>query len=310
MKARIIKATGSWYNCLTDDGKIISCRIKGKLRLEERRTTNPVVIGDFVEMEMEENSDNGVINEILKRNNYIIRQGSRHRTAEHILAANLDQSVIVVTFNSPRTSSGFVDRFLVTSLAYHIPAVLVLNKMDLWNDEEKQTALAWKNVYEDIGCKVIFTSAETKENISELKKLLSGKVSLISGHSGAGKSSLINSIYPEMNLRTGELSNWSMKGQHTTTFTEMFPLPDGGFIIDSPGIKEFGILDLEKAEVSQFFPEMERYLHDCKFNNCLHVNEPDCAVKKKLEEGFISPSRYNSYLSILEEIDSDKKIYD
>ena len=287
---------------------MVQARVKGKLRLIDRRTTNPVNIGDKVIVEIEE--DDAVIKEILPRENYIIRQSSRNRTAEHILACNLDQALIMATLAQPRTSTGFIDRFLATATAYHVPAVIVLNKMDLYDEEELLFADEMKSMYGKVGYGVILTSVNKQAGIGEIKNLMKDKISLLAGHSGVGKSTLINAIVPELNLKTAEIASYTEKGKHTTTFAEMFELPFGGFIIDTPGIKEFGILDFEEAEVSHYFPEMEKRLHDCKFHNCLHINEPGCAVKDAVENGEIAMSRYENYLSIIHELKTDEKIYD
>lgn len=308
MKGRVTKSTGSWYNVRLDDGTMVQARVKGKLRLIDRRTTNPVNIGDRVVVEIGEGD--AVIEEILPRENYIIRQSSRNRTAEHILACNLDQALIMATLSQPRTSTGFIDRFLATATAYHVPALIVLNKMDLYDEQELQFAEEVKSMYHTIGYGVILTSVNDRVGIEEIKNLMKDKISLLAGHSGVGKSTLINAVVPELNLKTAEIASYTEKGKHTTTFAEMFELPFGGFIIDTPGIKEFGILDFEEAEVSHYFPEMEKRLHDCKFHNCLHINEPGCAVKDAVEHGEIAMSRYENYLSIVHELKTDEKIYD
>ncbi|MBA2407850.1 MAG: ribosome small subunit-dependent GTPase A [Chitinophagales bacterium] len=308
MQGRVIKTTGSWYSVRLDNGTVVSCRIKGKMRLIDRRTTNPVNIGDLVVVDTEEGDS--VIKEVLPRTNYIIRQSSRHRTAEHILAANIDQALVMATVAMPRTSTGFIDRFLVTATAYHIPSVLLFNKVDLYNKKEMQAVIELEDAYIKAGYQVILTSAEENIGISHLKEMMKDKISLLSGHSGVGKSTLINRVIPGLDLKTAELAAFNQKGKHTTTYTEMIELPFGGFIIDTPGIKEFGILDFDEAEVSHYFPEMEKVLHDCRFHNCLHINEPGCAVKSALEAGQIAEFRYSNYLSIINEIGTDEKIYD
>lgn len=310
MTGRVIKATGSWYSVMTADGTIHQCRIKGKMRLTDRRTTNPVAIGDLVEIEEDSRGADMLIKEVLPRNNYIIRQSSKSRTAEHVLAANLDQAVLIASLTQPFTPPGFIDRFLVTATAYHIPAVLVFNKIDLYEEEQLQKLEEFENIYSDAGYTVLLTSIIDKSGILEFKDLLQNKITLISGNSGVGKSSIVNIIAPGLSLRTGSISDYHQKGTHTTTFAEMFALPFGGSIIDTPGIKEFGILDFEKEEVSHYFPEMERLLHDCRFNNCLHINEPNCAVIAAVEKGHIAYSRYNSYIGIIDEIENEEKIYD
>lgn len=308
MQGRVIKSTGSWYTVRMDDASVLQCRIKGKMRLIDRRTTTPVNIGDLVLVDT--GDGDSVIHEVLPRHNYIIRQATRNRTAEHIIAANLDQAIVMATIAMPRTSTGFIDRFLVTASAYHIPGVVIFNKTDVY--DEKETALLNNlvAVYRTAGYPVVCTSAERNSGVEEVRELLKGKISLLAGHSGVGKSTLINKIDPQLDLRTAEIAAFNQKGKHTTTFAEMFELPFGGFIIDTPGIKEFGILDFEEAEVAQFFPEMERVMHECRFNNCLHINEPGCAVKEAIEAGTISESRYQNYLSIIGELRTDEKIYD
>lgn len=305
---RVIKSTGLWYNVRLDNGTVISCRIKGKMRLISRRTTNPVNIGDRVLVDVLENDT--VIREVLPRSNYIIRKSSRSSTAEHIIAANLDQALIMATIGMPRTSTGFIDRFLLTAMAYHIPTIVLLNKVDLYNEKEMQEAKNLELVYKSAGYQVIYTSAEKDIGVSEVQKIMKNRISLLSGHSGVGKSTLINKIVPGLNLKVAHLTSSNQKGKHTTTYAEMFELPFGGFIIDTPGIKEFGILDFEKWEVSHYFPEMEKLLHYCRFDDCLHIHEPNCAVKTALETGEIAISRYQNYLSILDEIQTNEKIYD
>ena len=308
MQGRVIKSTGSWYQVKMDNGAVISCRIKGKLRLIERRTTTPVNIGDLVMVNIEEGD--ATIQEVLPRSNYIIRQSTHNRTAEHIIAANLDQAIIMATIAMPRTSTGFIDRFLVTATAYHIPCIVLFNKTDLYNESEQEQVAQLANIYRQAGFMVVATSAEKNTGVDEVRSLLQGKISLLAGHSGVGKSTLINKIDSKLQLKTAEVAAYNQKGKHTTTFAEMFELPFGGFIIDTPGIKEFGVLDFEAAEVAQYFPEMEKRMHDCRFNNCLHINEPGCAVKAALEDGDIAMSRYENYLSIIQELNTDEKIYD
>lgn len=310
LKGRVVKTTGSWYQVKTTDGEIIPCRIKGKHRLVDRRSTNPVVIGDFVLIEKDTHGQDYIIDEILPRTNYIIRQSSRNRAAEHILAANLDQVMIIAAIAHPMTPVGFIDRFLVTAGAYHIPAIIVFNKIDLYHADEKKQLHALTAVYQSAGYKVFQISALQGYGIDEVRECLYNKLTLISGNSGVGKSTFINQLAPELNLRTGALSGFNQKGTHTTTFAEIFELSMGTEIIDSPGIKEFGILDFKKEEVAHYFPEMEKQMHYCRFNNCLHINEPGCAVLKALAQGDIASFRYNSYLGIINELETDEKIYD
>jgi ribosome biogenesis GTPase len=261
-------------------------------------TTNPVAVGDVVDFEMEPDSENGVITNLQQRKNYIIRKAINLSKQAQIIAANLDQALLVVTLASPRTSLGFIDRFLVTAEAYDIPARLIFNKLDLFSDEGLEILADYKAIYENIGYPCFEVSALEGTNIEQVQELLKDKVTLFSGHSGVGKSSLINSLLPNLDLRTHMVSEWSDKGMHTTTFAEMFELPQGGFIIDTPGIRELGVIDIEKQELGHFFPEMRSRMNQCRFNNCRHINEPGCAVLEALEEGEIELSRYESYLSI------------
>lgn len=298
MQGLVTKSTGSWYQVQTPDGKRYDCRIKGKFRIKGIVTTNPIAVGDEVDFEMEPDQQTAVITNLHPRKNYIIRKSINLSKQGQIIAANLDQALLVVTLASPRTSLGFIDRFLVTAEAYDIPAKLVFNKLDLFSDEGLEILTEYKAVYENIGYPCYEVSALAGTNIEQVQELLKDKVTLISGHSGVGKSSMINALLPDLELRTSEVSEWSDKGTHTTTFAEMFETPQGGFIIDTPGIRELGIIDIEKTELAHFFPEMRERMHNCKFNNCQHINEPGCAVLAALERGEIEPSRYDSYLSI------------
>jgi ribosome biogenesis GTPase / thiamine phosphate phosphatase len=298
MQGLIIKSTGSWYSVLSNDGQRTDCRIKGIFRTKGITTTNPLAVGDVVDFEMEPDQDTGVIVNLHPRKNYIIRKSINLSKQGQIIAANLDQALLVVTLASPRTSLGFIDRFLVTAEAYSIPARLVFNKLDLFSDEGLKVLADYKSIYENIGYPCYEVSALEGTNINQVKELLKDKVTLFSGHSGVGKSSLINALLPDLYLRTNQVSDWSDKGMHTTTFAEMFELPEGGFIIDTPGIRELGVIDIEKQELSHFFPEMRDRMHNCRFHNCRHINEPGCAVLKALENGEIELSRYESYLSI------------
>lgn len=305
MKGRVIKSTGSWYIVQTDSS-VISARLKGKFKQDEMKLTNPIAVGDWVEMEKEENQETAVINEILPRENYIIRKSTRKHHFSHIIASNIDQAMLVITMKNPRTSLGFIDRFLVSTESFRIPAMLVVNKMDLLSGESaEEWLLDIHEIYEPLGYKVIEVSALYTENPKELfQPFLEGKTTLISGHSGVGKSTLLNALIPKAAQSTKEISSFSDKGVHTTTFAELFPLEYEGSLIDTPGIKEFGILDVEDTELSHYFPEMRKYLGQCKYNNCQHVNEPGCVVLQKLEEGYIHPYRYQSYLNILNEEDN------
>lgn len=303
MKARIYKSTGSWYIAKSEEGKFYNCRIKGVFKTENLQSTNPVAVGDFVMIEAEaEDSSTAIITQIADRENYIARSSPHGRYQHHIIASNLDQAVLIVTLKHPRTSFGFIDRFLVTAEAYHIPALILCNKSDLFGKKESRLYEKMESIYRSAGYPVLLMSVSQQKTVDEAAALLKNKTSLICGHSGVGKSSFINSFFPGLNLRTAEISSFSGKGMHTTTFAQMYDLPDGGSIIDTPGIKEFGIFDIERAELSHYFPEMRRLLQNCQFNNCLHVNEPSCAVKEAVAEGVISEERYVSYVMMLDDI--------
>jgi ribosome biogenesis GTPase len=298
MQGLITKSTGSWYQVQTPDKKRYDCRIKGIFRIKGITTTNPLAVGDVVDFDLEPEQQTGVITNLQQRKNYIIRKSINLSKQGQIIAANLDQALLVVTLASPRTSLGFIDRFLVTAEAYDIPAKLVYNKLDLFSDEGLEILADYKAIYENIGYPCYEVSALEGTNMGQVQDLLKDKVTLFSGHSGVGKSSLINALLPDLELRTSEVSEWSDKGTHTTTFAEMFELPQGGFIIDTPGIRELGVIDIEKHELGRYFPEMRSRMHNCRFNNCRHINEPGCAVLAALENGEIELSRYESYLSI------------
>ncbi len=298
MQGLVTKSTGSWYQVQTPDGRSYDCRIKGKFRIKGLTTTNPVAVGDKVDFDLEPEQQQGVINKLYERKNYIIRKSINLSKQAQIIAANLDQAFLVVTLASPRTSLGFIDRFLVTAEAYDIPASLIFNKLDMFSDEGLEILAEYKSIYQNLGYPCHEVSALKGTNIPLLITLLKDKITLFSGHSGVGKSSLMNAILPDLDIRTMEVSEWSDKGMHTTTFAEMYDLPGGGSIIDTPGIRELGIIDIEKQELSHFFPEMRDRMHNCRFHNCRHINEPGCAVLEALENGEIEPSRYESYLSI------------
>jgi len=298
MRGLIIKSTGSWYQVQTPDGKRYEARIKGKFRTKDITTTNPLAVGDQVDFEFEPGSNNAVIDNLRPRKNYIIRKSINLSKQAQIIAANLDQAFLVVTLASPRTSLGFIDRFLVTAEAYDIPARLIYNKLDLFSEEGLEILAEHKSIYEKIGYPCYEVSALEGTNIDLIQQLISNKTTLFSGHSGVGKSSLINALLPELAIRTGEVSDWSDKGMHTTTFAEMHQLPGGGFIVDTPGIRELGVIDIEKGELSHFFPEMRDRMNQCRFNNCRHINEPGCAIVAAVEADEIELSRYESYLSI------------
>lgn len=300
---KVLRSTGSWYVVRLDDGRLVNARLKGKFRLEDTGQTNPIAVGDNVTISFEETDESGnaMITEIQDRANYISREAPRHQYGRHIIAANLDQAFIIATITSPRTSSGFIDRFLLTAEAYHIPAVVVFNKQDvLTKQKDIDRQREWVDMYRAAGYTVLLTSSVTGEGVKELGEMLHNKVSLLSGHSGVGKSTLINAIFPSMQLRTKEISQKHNKGVHTTTFSEMFELPTGGYIIDTPGIKEFGILDLQPQEVGHFYPEIRAILSGCKYNNCLHQEEPGCAVKQAVMDGKLAFERYKNYDNIVE----------
>jgi ribosome biogenesis GTPase len=304
MRALVYKSTGSWYTVKDETGKFWNARMKGVFKIDEITSTNPVSVGDDVDIEMENEVESTVvITKIYDRKNYINRQSPRFKHQHHIVAANIDQSILVATLKEPRTSQGFVDRFLVASEMYHVPAVIVINKTDLFRKKEEGQFEKWKNMYEGIGYNVKSISVKENKGIAEVKELLKDKTSLLSGHSGVGKSSFLNLILPELNLKTAGISGWSGKGQHTTTFAEMFDLPLGGKIIDTPGMREFGLVDISKQELSHYFPEMRARLNKCQFNNCLHMNEPGCAVKEAVPNGEIDENRYVSYMNILDSIE-------
>ena len=307
MIGRVIKSTGSWYAVKTEE-RIISARLKGKFKQDELKLTNPIAVGDWVELEKESGQDTAVIQDILPRDNYVIRKSTRKQHFSHIIASNLDQAILVITMKKPRTSLGFIDRFLVSVESYGIPALLVVNKMDqLEGEDESEWLRDIHEIYEPLGYPVLEVSALKDQDIRDkFIPHIQGKSSLISGHSGVGKSTLLNALIPGAGQDTKEISGYSAKGVHTTTFAELFFLPEGGDLIDTPGIKEFGIIDVEEFELSHYFPEMRQFLGQCKYNNCTHVNEPGCVVLQKLDEGYIHPYRYQSYLNILHEEDSHR----
>ena len=305
MKATVYKSTGSWYTVKDEAGEWHNARMKGIFKIDSITSTNPIAVGDEVEINVEDEAENtAIIKEIHPRRNYINRQSPRTKHQHHIVASNLDQSVLVATLKEPKTSQGFIDRFLVASEMFHVKAIVVFNKADLFKKKEQEKFEEKREMYEKAGYKVFLTSTKENTGIEALQEELKDKTSLISGHSGVGKSSLLNVIFPEMNLKTQGISGWSGKGQHTTTFAEMFDLPFGGRIIDTPGMREFGLVDISKQEISHYFPEMLIRLNDCQFNNCLHVNEPGCAVKEAVINGEISEDRYVSYVNIMESIEA------
>ena len=306
LEGLILKSTGSWYKVETSEG-ILDCRIVGKLRLKGMKSTNPVAVGDRVLIEtMDEEENQGKILKLLDRKNYIIRKSVNLSKQTQILAANLDQALLIATLEYPKTHLRFIDRFAVSAEAYDIPFVLVFNKIDLYDEDLKDEMEFLRFVYQDAGYKVLEVSAETGEGLSELKALLENKTSLLSGHSGVGKSSLVNKLEPSLDLKTKSISQAHEQGQHTTTFAEMHRLSFGGYLIDSPGIRGFGLVDMDPQELSDYFPEIFRLKEDCKFNNCSHQHEPGCAVKKAVEANQLAFTRYESYLNFLEGNDDDE----
>lgn len=298
MKGTVIKSTGSWYRVKSELGDYVDCKIKGQFRIKGLRTTNPVAIGDEIEFAYQKNENIGVISKIYDRTNYIVRKATNLSKQSHIIASNIDQAFLIVTLIEPRTSTGFMDRFLVTAEAYHIPTVIIFNKIDLYNEEVRKLHEEIKQTYETATYKCLEVSAETGENLDLLILQMKGKTTLLSGHSGVGKSRIINNVQPNLDLRVGKISAYHKKGTHTTTFAEMYELDFGGFIIDTPGIKEFGLIDFNKEEIAERFPEMRKLMPNCKYNNCTHIHEPDCAVLKAFSNGSLSKSRYENYLNI------------
>ena len=305
MKGLVIKNTGSWYTVKTDDGNIVESKIKGNFRLKGIRSTNPVAVGDRVEI-IRNQEGTAFINAIEDRRNYIIRKSQNLSKQSHILAANVDQAFLVVTVNYPQTSTTFIDRFLASAEAYSVPVTLVFNKTDLLSDEERHFQDMMMTLYDTVGYRCIAISAANGDGVDEVLPLLHDRITLLSGNSGVGKSTLINRILPGVNLRTAEISDSHNTGMHTTTFSEMLQLPNGGYLIDTPGIKGFGTFNMEPEEISSYFKEIFRFSKDCRFNNCTHTHEPGCAVLKAVEDHYIAASRYQSYLSMLNDKDENK----
>lgn len=298
---RVIKSTGSWYDVRNDAGEVVQCRLRGKIRLDGLRTTNPVAVGDWVNFEKERDKDTCVIDKIMPRTNVIVRKSVNLSKESHVIASNVDQAILVATIAQPRTSTGFIDRFTVTAEAYHIPVVIVFNKCDLYNDEQNAAAEELMRVYNGIGYQSFVISAKTGYNCDRLKTIMKDKLSMFSGHSGVGKSALVNRLDPELDIRVGEISEVHKKGKHTTTFAQMYELGFGGYIIDTPGIKEFALFDMEKETLAQRFPEMRALMHDCRFNNCTHLHEPHCAIKTAVEQGVIADWRYENYCNMMDD---------
>ena len=305
MRGLVVKNTGSWYTVKTDDGRLVNCKVKGNFRLRGIRSTNPVAVGDRVQI-AENAEGTAFITEIDDRRNYIIRKSPNLSKQSHIIAANVDQALLVVTVNYPQTSTTFIDRFLASAEAYRVPVALLFNKTDMLDDGERRLQDMMMALYEDVGYECRAISAETGLGVAGLEELLAGKISVLSGNSGVGKSTLINRILPGANLRTAEISDAHNQGTHTTTFSEMLQLPSGGYLIDTPGIKGFGTFDIEPAELSGYFKDIFRFSKDCRFSNCTHTHEPGCAVLRAVEERHIAQSRYQSYLSMLEDKDESK----
>jgi ribosome biogenesis GTPase len=299
-KGIVLKSTGSRYKILYNDGKTIDCSIKGKLRIKEVRTTNPVAVGDNILFEIEKKTDTGIITEVLDRRNYILRKASNLSRHSQILAANIDQVMLMVTIILPETPVEFIDRFLITAEAYRVPAKLIINKTDLYGEDEIAKMEYIESIYNNIGYDTIRLSVKETTNLESLKDLLKGKTSLIAGNSGVGKTTLLNTLNPALRLKTGEISDYHKQGKHITTFPEMHIMPFGAYVIDTPGIRGFGVVDMEKNEIYHFFREIFSMSKDCRFNNCLHLDEPGCAVRSAVEKGDIAFHRYKSYLNIME----------
>lgn len=299
MRGTVIKSTGSYYDVRLDDGQVVAdCRIKGKMRIDDIKSTNPVAVGDFVNIEIESNE--GVIDEVLPRKNYVVRRSSNLSKQTHILAANVDQAVLVVTINFPVTTPTFIDRFLASAEAFGVPVVMVFNKVDRYDTQLREELQAFEQIYKDMGYDVIEISAKHDKGLEQVKERLKDKVSVIAGHSGVGKSTLINKIEPGLDLRTDDISETNNSGKHTTTHAEMHPFSFGGYIIDTPGIRGFGITGIERNEVAHYFRDIFKVSDDCQYNNCSHRHEPGCAVKLAVEEGRLAYSRYQSYINIVD----------
>lgn len=305
MEGRVIKSTGSWYSVMTERGTTYPCRLRGKFKLQGMKVTNPIAVGDKVIFEMENEAEQtGLITEILPRQNYIVRKSPQKSAFGHLIATNIDQAILMATLAFPKTSLGFIDRFMVSAETFRIPAALVFNKADLLNEEMRGVLQELSDIYDQIGYKTLLVSALSEEGVKDFEDLLQGKTSLLSGHSGVGKSTLINKIAPYINQKTAEVSTFANKGVHTTTFAEMFEVEKDTFIIDTPGIKELGLLEVYDEELSHYFPEMRELFGKCKYYNCTHTHEPGCAIIDAFSKGKIAPSRYESYLSMLQDEDN------
>ncbi len=301
MNGVVTKSTGSWYSVRTEDGEVYQCRIPGKFRMKGIKSTNPIAVGDEITFKLEPKKDTGVVEEIKERRNVIVRKSVNLSKQTHIIASNIDIAFLIVTLHNPETTTTFIDRFLATAEAYSIQSILLFNKVDTHDAEMDEYREAFQYIYTSIGYECINVSAKEKFNLELVKELMTGKVSLFAGHSGVGKSTLVNALEPTLDLKTKEISEQHQQGQHTTTFAEMYPLSFGGYIIDTPGIRGFGVVDFDKYQVTDYFPELFSLKSECKFNNCTHINEPKCAVKDALEKGEISETRYESYLQLLKE---------
>lgn len=308
MKGRVIKSTGSWYAVMDYHMHVLECRMKGNIRLKGSRSTNPIAVGDVVEFDIEAGTGQGVISSIEDRKNYIIRKSINLSKKSHVLAANIDHVYVLVTVSNPRTPYGFIDRMLVTAEAYGIPASIIFNKQDAWDEKDKMLALEMMDTYQTAGYETVALSALNESDMNLLREKIKGRVNLLIGHSGTGKSTIINSLNPLLNIKTAPTSLVHMQGKHTTTFAEMHPVTSDTFIIDTPGIREFGLIDMNKYELGHYFPEIRARLNQCRFNNCLHMNEPGCVVKEAVENNEIPYTRFRSYVSMIEgetEVDFD-----
>ena len=306
VKGTVVKSTGSWYNVRLTDLSIIKARLRGKFKTYDLKVTNPIAVGDFVSLKKEEGNENYTIEKINKRTNYLIRKSTRKTAFGHLLGSNIDQAVLIFTLTHPRTSLGFVDRFLISCDSFRLPILLIINKTDLFTEEDWELAEGFKMIYNQVGYEVLLTSIETKKGIQEVVERLHHKTSLIAGHSGVGKSSFLNLLCPHLDIKTADISEFSSKGVHTTTFAEMHAINDDSFLIDTPGVKEWGLYEITKNELSHYYPEMRNVIGQCKFHNCLHNNEPGCKVVEKVKEGIIPLSRYQNYLNILLEEENHK----